>query len=170
MQSITVAVVEIDQDHHVPIKELLQQSEIHVELLTDAPSDYDNKIERRGMPRSGIAAVDNAIARIKRLNPNILLVNANRSMEEYCDLLVALQQQCPNTQSILIINESIEEAYLLKTLACGARGFITNDKDLINFSKIVKAIHRGEAWLSRKMIGRLMQQIVSTTHCNSSGG
>ncbi len=170
MQSITVAVVEIDQDHPVPVKELLRQSEIHVELLTDNQSDYDNRIERRGAPRSGIAAVDDAIARIKRLNPNILLVNANRSMEEYCDLLVALQQQCPNTQSILIINESIEEAYLLKTLACGARGFITNDKDLINFSKIVKAIHRGEAWLSRKMIGKLMHQIVSTTHYNSSGG
>ncbi len=167
MQSVTVAVVEIDQDYHVPVEELLRQSGAQVELLTDTLSENAHAGERRELGRDGIASVDNAVARIKRLNPRILLINANKSMAEYCDLLLALQQQCPDTQAILIINESIEEDYLLKTLACGARGFITNDLDLLNFSKIVGAIHRGEAWLSRKMIAKMMRQIVSEARYNS---
>lgn len=170
MQSITVAIVEINQDRHVPIEELLRHHETNVELLIDVQSNYDDTIERRHTHRNDITPVDNAIARIKRLNPSILLVNANRSIDEYCDLLLALQYQCPDTQAILILNEPIEEDYLLKTLTCGARGFITNDWNSLNFSKVVMAVHRGEAWLSRKMIGKVMQQIVSASQCDFSEG
>ena len=55
-------------------------------------------------------------------------------------------------------------------LASGARGFIPNNSDLLNLSKIVKAIDRGEAWISRKMIGKIMQEIVSASHCNPPEG
>ena len=55
-------------------------------------SDDAYAVERRNLSRDGITSVDNAVARIKRLNPSILLVNANKSMAEYCDLLLALQQ------------------------------------------------------------------------------
>ncbi len=170
MQSITVAIVEINQDQHVPVEELLRPHETSMELLTDARSNYDNTVERRHVHRNDITPVDNAIARIKRLNPSILLVNANRLMDEYCDLLLALQYQCPDTQAILVLNKPIEEDYLLKALICGARGFITNDWNSLNFSKVVMAVHRGEAWLSRKMIGKVMQQIVSASHYDSSEG
>jgi DNA-binding NarL/FixJ family response regulator len=168
MQSITVAIVEINQKQRVPIEELLRPHETNVELLTDVQSNYDNTVERRCIRRNDITPVDNAIARIKRLNPSILFVNAHRLMGEYCDLLLALQYQCPNTQAILILDEPIEEDYLLETLSCGARGYITNDWNSVDFSKVVMAVHRGEAWLPRKMIGKVMQQIVSASHYNFS--
>ena len=168
MQPITVAIVEIDQDQRVPVGKLLRHKETAVELLTDAQSDRVYTIERRRVPRNGITPVDNAIARIKRLNPSVLLVNANKLLDDYCDLLLALQYQCPNTRAILIVNEPIEEDYLLKVLMCGARGFITNNLDSLDFSKVVTAVHRGEAWLSRKMTGKVMHQIVSASQCDSS--
>ena len=171
MQPITVAVVEIDQDQHLPIERFIRQDETNVELLTDTQSNYDNNVERRLVSRKSITSVDNAIARIKRLNPRVLLVNANKSIDEYCDLLLALRCQCPSTQAILIINETVvEENYLLRVLASGARGFIPNNSDSLNFSKIVQAINQGEAWVSRKMIGKIMHQIVSASHRDSSEG
>ncbi|WP_297325217.1 hypothetical protein [Nitrosomonas sp.] len=168
MQPITMAVVEIDQDQHVPVGELLRHKETPVELLTDTRSDRAHTIERRRVPRDDITPIENAIARIKRLNPHILLVNANKLLDEYCDLLIALQYQCPDTQAILVVNEPIEEDYLLRALTCGARGFITNNLDSFDFSKVAMAVHRGEAWLSRKMTGKVMHQIVSAAQCDSS--
>ncbi|PXW83470.1 hypothetical protein C8R34_12832 [Nitrosomonas sp. Nm84] len=168
MQPITMAVVEIGQDQQVPVGELLRHKETAVELLTDTRSDRAYTVERRQMPRDGITPVENAIARIKRLNPHILLVNANKLLDEYCDLLLALQYQCPNTQAILVVNEPIEEDYLLKALTCGARGVITNNLDSLDFSKVAMAVHRGEAWLSRKMTGKIMHQIVSAAQRDSS--
>lgn len=168
MQPITMAVVEIGQDQQVPVGELLRHKETPVELLTDTRSDRAYTVERRQMPRDGITPVENAIARIKRLNPHILLVNANKLLDEYCDLLLALQYQCPNTQAILVVNEPIEEDYLLKALTCGARGVITNNLDSLDFSKVAMAVHRGEAWLSRKMTGKIMHQIVSAAQRDSS--
>lgn len=171
MRPITVAVVEIDQDQHIAIERFIRQGETNVEFLTDTQSNYDHHLERRLVPRDGITPVENAIARIKRLNPRVLLINANKSIDEYCDLLFALRYQCSGTQAILIINEAVmEENYLLKVLASGARGFISNNSDSLDFPKIVKVIDRGEAWISRKMIGKLMHQIVSASHHDSSEG
>lgn len=170
MQSITVAVVEIDQDQHIPVEKFVPQNQINVELLTDTQSNYDNYVERRFASRHDVTPVDNAIARIKRLNPRVLLVNANKSIDDYYDLLLALRYQCPDIQVILIIDETVaEEDYLLKMLASGARGFIPNNLDSLDFSKIVRAIDQGEAWVSRKMTGKIMHEIVSASRCDSSG-
>ncbi len=160
MQPITVAFVEINQNQQIPMEKFVQKNEMSIKLLADISSGYDHTLERRLVSRDNVTPVDNAIARIKRLNPRILLVNANKSIDEYCDLLFALRYHCPNTQAILIINETVEDNYLVEALACGARGFITDSLDSLNFSKVIKAIDRGEAWVSRKMIGKIMQQIV----------
>ena len=170
MQPITVAVVEIDQDEQLPVEKFVYQSETNIKLLTDKQSNHDSNVERRLVSRNNITSIDNAIARIKRLNPRVLLVNANKSIDEYRDLLLALREECPSVHAILIINEIAEESYLLEMLASGARGFIPNNSDSFNLSKIVKAIDRGEAWISRKMIGKIMQEIVSASHCNPSEG
>jgi DNA-binding NarL/FixJ family response regulator len=119
--------------------------------------------ERRQTLRNSEAAIENAVARIKRLRPQILLINANQAIDEYCDLLFVLRYECPDTQAILIINEAVEENYLLETLACGARGFVTDNLDSLNFSKVIDAINRGEAWVSRKLVGKIMHQIVSAS-------
>jgi hypothetical protein len=35
--------------------------------------------------------------------------------------------------------------------------------DSLNFSKVIDAINRGEAWVSRKLVGKIMHQIVSAS-------
>lgn len=165
MQSITVAIVDIEQDQQrqTPLDELLHHNTTHFELLTDLPSVDIQSIERRRIARNELSFVENAIARIRRLNPQVLLMNASEAIQECCDLLLALQDQCPGTQALLVIDETIEESDLIKALACGARGFIAEDLDSVDFSKVVSAIDRGEAWLPRKMTARLMHQIVSAS-------
>lgn len=165
MSSITVAIVNIEQNQQrqTPISELLQHNATHFELLTDPPSGDIQSMERRCIARDELTFVENAVARIRRLNPQVLLMNAGQAMQECCDLLRALQDYCPSIQALVVIDEAVGEDDLLKALACGARGFIAEDLDFINFSKVVTAIDRGEPWVPRKMTARLMQQIVSAS-------
>lgn len=163
MHSITVAIVNIEQDQQrqMPINELLRHNGSRVELLIDLPSDSTPSAERRCIARDDLSFVENAIARIRRLNPQILLMNTGQTTQECCDLLLALRDQCPDTQALLVIDEAIEENDLIKALACGARGFVTEDLESLDFSKVMIAMDRGEAWVSRKMTARLMHQIIA---------
>ena len=49
---------------------------------------------------------------------------------------------------------------LFRALASGARGFIVSDLNSLDLSKVVKAVDQGEIWISRKMQGKIMEQIV----------
>lgn len=163
MHSITVAIVDIgqDQQRQMPINDLLRHNGDQIELLVDLSSDGAQSTERRCTVRDDLSFVENAIARIRRLNPQIVLMNTGQTIQECCDLLLALQDQCPDTQALLVIDEDIEENDLIKALACGARGFVTEDLESLDFSKVVTAIDRGEAWVSRSMTAKLMHQIVA---------
>lgn len=165
MQFITVAVVDIEQDQqrHTSISELLRHNTTHFELLTDLPSAHHQSTERRCIARDDLSFIDNVIARIRRLNPQIVLMSVSRAMHECCDLLLALHDHCPGTQALLVIDDGIEENDLIKALACGARGFISERIDSLDFSKVISAIERGEAWVPRRIAARLMHRIVSAS-------
>ncbi len=160
VQAITVAVVEIDQEQQISVDKLVQQNNKQIKLLIDNESSYNSQLERRQESRHEMTVIDNALARIKRLSPRVLLVNANNSIEEYCDFLLALQYLCPDTHAIMVINETVRDDYLFRTLASGARGFILSDLNSLDLSKVVKAVDQGEIWISRKMQGKIMEQIV----------
>ena len=161
VQAITVAVVEIDQEQQISVDKLIQQNNKQIELLIDNESSYNSQLERRQESRHEMTVIDNALARIKRLSPRVLLVNANNSIEEYCDFLLALQYLCPDTHAIMLINETVRDDYLFRALASGARGFIVSDLNSLDLSKVVKAVDQGEIWISRKMQGKIMEQIVT---------
>lgn len=164
MSFITVAIVNIEQNQQkMTIHELLHHNAPQFELLTDSPSQGIQSEERRRLARCGLSFVENAIARIRRLKPQILLMNTSRAMHECCDLLLALRDQCPGVRTLLVIDEAIEEDDLVQALACGARGFITVDLDSVDLTKAVSAINRGEAWVPRRMTATLMQRIVSAS-------
>ena len=61
MQLITVAVVEIDQDQHIPVEKFVRQNQTNVELLTDIQSNYDNHVERRFVSRNSVTPIDKAL-------------------------------------------------------------------------------------------------------------
>ncbi len=164
MSSITVAIVNIEQNQQkTTIHELFQHNAPLFELLTDSPSQAIQSEERRRLTRCGLSFVENAIARIRRLKPQILLMNTSRAMHECCNLLLALRDQCPRIRTLLVIDEAIKEDDLVLALACGARGFITADLDPVDFTKAVSAIDRGEAWVPRRMTATLMHRIVSAS-------
>lgn len=160
MQPITVMVVETGQSQAISIQDLERNSNIRV-LDESKLNDY-NTVGSLLREQEGTVDffIESTLEKINRLNPKTVLINANQTIQEYCDLLVAMHYQQPHIQAILVINDSISEDYILKALSCGAQGFITNKLSALDFIKVVNAIDQGEIWVSRKILTKAMDQVL----------
>lgn len=160
MQPITVMVVETGQSQAMSIQDLERNSNIRV-LDESKLNDY-NTVGSLLREQEGTVDffIESTLEKINRLNPKTVLINANQTIQEYCDLLVAMHYQQPHIQAILVINDSISEDYILKALSCGAQGFITNKLSALDFIKVVNAIDQGEIWVSRKILTKAMDQVL----------
>jgi len=168
MQTITVAIADEDWERRTKFEHSLQ-GERGIKVLMNVKSiDGEMAVDRRLNPRTNISAIDNVVARIRRLNPRILLANMKQFTDSDCAMLVSLRRECPETLVVLLADEQVpQEDKVMQALASGARGYLNIETDSVNFSKAIQVIDRGEAWVPRKMLGKIMNQVFHWCHGSS---
>lgn len=90
--------------------------------------------------------------------PELVLLNfamRGRETAGYIDLLLSLS---PAT-SIVVVGDDLQDDMVLSCLLVGAKGYQNSRQLAIYIDKIVKAIAEGEAWISRRMTARLLDEI-----------
>ena len=167
MQAITVAIVDVDQENCVQLEQSLQKEKGRIEVLREVTSGFDSMVERRLTPRTELTRVENIIARIRRLKPRVLLVNIKRLPDVIDDLLTTLRKQCPETLILLLIDNTIGERVIMKALINGACGYLEENADASSLSKAVYAVDKGEAWVPRRMLAKIMDRILFASHIPS---
>lgn len=165
MQPITVAVADTNRDRRVQY-ECFLQSQLGIKLLANSTSnkEADNDptfVDRRHKPRTDISASEDEVARIKRLKPLVLLVNLNLCTDEDYTLLLSLRCECPETLIVLLADDSIREDQLMKILEIGAKGCLKYESVQYHLSKAIQVVGCGEAWVSRKMLGKVMDHTLN---------
>ena len=121
--------------------------------------------DRRLTPRTNITAAEDMVAKVRRLSPRVLFANIKQCLDADCALLVSLRRECPQTLVVLIGDDSDQqEDQVIQALESGARGYLSTEADLFHFSKAVHVIDRGEVWVPRKMIGKIMDSISQWYH------
>jgi DNA-binding NarL/FixJ family response regulator len=165
LQPVTVAIADTDRIRRAGYERFLQ-NENGIALLSDetsgkGPGISHGSMDRRSKSRANISISEDEIARIKRLNPFVLLVDMNLCTDEDCALLLSLRHECPEAMVVLLVDDSIQEDQLLKVLKIGARGYLKYGTVQMQLSKAIQAVGRGEAWVSRKMLGGLISHILT---------
>lgn len=170
MQPITVAVFDQNVGRRAKFEHLLQ-GEQSIKLLLNPKSNEGDMIKnRRLIPRTNISPAEDMVAGIRRLNPRILFVNIKQCIEEDCAMLMSLRRECPQTLVVLLADESVqEENQVLHALASGARGYLNFEAESLHLSKAVHVIDRGEAWVPRKMLGKIIDQVSQWCQISSGG-
>lgn len=165
MQPITVAIADEDAGRRARFEHSLQ-SEQDIKVLTNvSTSELGVTRNRRRKPRTNITAIEDVVARTRRLNPRILLASLKQCTEENGAMLVSLRHECPETLVVLLADESAkQEEQIMQALARGARGYLNLEADQILISKAVQVIDRGEAWVPRKMLGKIMDEVLHWRH------
>ncbi|MCP5276530.1 MAG: response regulator transcription factor [Burkholderiales bacterium] len=162
MHPITVAVAENDQMKRRQLEHHLRQNNQNIEVLTDENSLYNKNMEIRLKSRNNQSLKANTVARIKRLRPRVLFVNAQQLTQESFDLLHELNQHCPGTLPVVLVKEEVDDSQVLQVLESGARGIVNCSVKPINVSLIVETVNRGEPWVSRKILVKIMDKIKLT--------
>ncbi|MDH4234130.1 MAG: DNA-binding response regulator [Gallionella sp.] len=165
MQPVTVAIVDTDRERRAGYERLIQ-GKLGIALLTNVSSGNhagNNAafVNRRLKLRTDISACEDEVARIRRLKPLVLLVNLNLCTDEDYALLLSLHHECPEALIVSLVDDAIHENQILQILEIGARGYLKYETMQLHLSKAIQVVGRGEAWVSRKMLGNIMDRILN---------
>ena len=160
MQTVTVAIADTDSGRRNKLEQILQ-GEQGIEVLANVLSNgsgvaYDDRPAAHG----GMVKVEDIIARIGRLRPRILFIHLDPSNDTNFALLEALHRQYPETFVVLLTDKSIHEEQIIQALANGARGCLSHEADPFYVLKAVRVVDRGEIWVTRKMLSKIMDKVL----------
>jgi DNA-binding NarL/FixJ family response regulator len=160
MQTVTVAIADTNSGRRNKLEQILQ-GEQGIEVLANVLSDGSGRAyDGDPVPHAGIAEVEDVVARIGRLRPRILFIHLDPSNDANFALLEALHRQYPETFVVLLTDKSIHEEQIIQALANGARGCLSYEADPFYVLKAVRVVDRGEIWVTRKMLGKIMDKVL----------
>ena len=111
-----------------------------------------------GEAQSGLEAVS-ATARLK---PRVVLLDLNLSSEFGASIVSVLRRKSARTRVILLVGRA-PESRIMDALSHGAVGCV-NKKDLDRFlPEALVAVSSGEAWMSRRLIPKIMDRLAAFT-------
>lgn len=141
MQSITVAIADENIARRTKF-EFLLQDEPSISVLAN------------------MKAIEDVLPMTAQLKPRILFVSLEQCAEKNGEILLSLRRECPETRIVLLADETARQGgMIMQALAKGARGYLDLETDPILVSKAVQVIDQGEAWVSRKMLGHIMDHV-----------
>jgi len=99
-----------------------------------------------------------AIEKARELLPDIVLLDLK--LPDVSGLAVAreLQRQCPYSKVIVLTVVEDDEA-LLQALKEGARGYLLKGVSGDELVRVIRAVHRGETYVTPGMAGRLLREL-----------
>ncbi len=159
MKKVTVAIADADPARRAKLEQSLQGEQDITVLANVLSSEAETSGERRLKPRTDITEIEDVIARIGRLKPRILFVNLDESTGGFA-LLEALYREYPETLLVLLTDKSAKEGEIMQALANGVRGCLDHEAAPSYFIKAVRVVDGGEVWVTRKMLGKIMDEVL----------
>jgi DNA-binding NarL/FixJ family response regulator len=158
MQMVTVAIADTDPGRRIKLERCLQGGPGIKVLENVMPVKSD--ISHQLAPDAAVIAIEDVVERISQLKPRIVFVNLDQSTGGDFALLEALHRECPETLVLLLTDKSIHEEQIIQALATGARGCLSHETDPLYFLKAVHVVDRGEIWVTRRMLGKIMDKVL----------
>jgi DNA-binding NarL/FixJ family response regulator len=76
-------------------------------------------------------------------------------------LLSLIQEEKPNLRVLLFIMRDNDEKRIMKAICRGALGYILKSANTGELTKSIRALIRGEVWIPRKMMARVISKFSS---------
>jgi len=95
--------------------------------------------------------------------PAVLLLNSDQLQSGETKGISTIQRLSPSTKIILLTNNGNDEKKTISGLRAGAKGYCNKNIDLSLLLKAVNVVQKGEIWVGRKTISRLLTELISPT-------
>lgn len=120
--------------------QLLCQADIR--LLTETPTDVD------------------PVRLVRAWRPDVMLFDAGEHGNSAISTLDRTQAISPTTRT-LVFCASLSEAFVLRALKHGAKGCLRTGTSVAQVVTAIKAVHAGEMWAARKLIGEAFEKLLA---------
>lgn len=87
------------------------------------------------------------VALTSRLNPDIVIMDISMPLLNGIEAAKRISGESPTT-AVLILSMHCDEAYILRALKAGARGYLLKDSAEADLIQAVRAVHSGKAFFS----------------------
>jgi len=104
--------------------------------------------------------VEGALKIIQDRQVDVALVSVGLPRQGAMELTNAVVESVPNTK-VLALGLTDEPDDVLKYIEAGAAGYILKDSSLLDLIEIIRSTQRGEAQVSAKMAGAMMERLSS---------
>ena len=99
-----------------------------------------------------------AVELCEKTSPNIILLDYSLQMGQ-SNLLVKSLCCCSKESKIILLGDSLSDEQVLECLFVGIYGYLDiNDFDRF-LIKAIKVVNQGEAWVTRRLVGKLIESI-----------
>jgi two-component system response regulator DegU len=98
-----------------------------------------------------------ALSLVESLQPDVVLMDINMPKMNGVEATEAILRNCPSAK-IIILSIHDEEAYVYKTLQCGANGYLLKDMDIESLLDAIRVVAKGGAYIHPKVTGKLIDE------------
>ncbi len=124
-----------------------------------------NVIRVTGVADSAGEAVEGAAA----CRADVVVYAEDTPGMDLFEALQAIRRGSPSSRILLLVEE-LEEPLALKAIESGASGYVRKDQKLGVLAKAIACVHRGEYWIGRKLVSRIMRRTpAARTRCVQGG-
>jgi two-component system, NarL family, nitrate/nitrite response regulator NarL len=102
---------------------------------------------------------EEALARIKELDPDVILLDLDLRGKCSLDILPALLAS--GKSRVLVLTGSGDQAMLDMAVRLGARGVVRKDASAELVLKAIRKVHQGELWLDHEMLDRVFDGFIN---------
>ena len=106
---------------------------------------------------------------IPKLNPAIVVVNDDDKGLNSLEAIKLINQKTSDSKILLLLKDYDEEREL-NALKMGVRGFLPENVGKTDLVKCIRAINNGEMWVRRRVMEKLIEQLLNRTGANNLRG
>ena len=128
----------------------------------------DHRLFREGIrlilrQENGIQIVGEAVNGLQTINvvndlkPDVVLLAITIAKVDGIEVILPIRQKSPETKA-LMLTAALDEAMIFNSLKAGAKGYLPKDSSVSDLTKAIRAVHRGELWIERKLMSRFFDQ------------
>ena len=139
------------------------QSSIKVVLASDNNQLLDQAkaalAAEKAIKLVGVArGVREAVALVSHRRPTLLILDLTLPPAGGLPLLAPVRKRSPKTK-VLAIDNQLDEARVLRVTKAGSHGYMLGEALPAYLAKAVRVMAAGEAWLSRKLMSKVVEEL-----------
>lgn len=113
--------------------------------------------------------IGDAMQIIQQSHPDIAIVDISLKGSSGLELIKDIRAQ-GLTIPVLVLSMHAEELYAERALRAGAKGYIMKSEASAEVLEAIRTVQRGEVYVSRPMVGKILSRLTSTAQRSEATG